>query len=299
VAIINTTCLICLKSFTFETVRGGKPPGFCSKECKQKNNRNKNKQYNQTQKRKEYNLKLRREKKGYTQKIKKCLICEKEFTTYKKTKIFCSKDCAIKYKIQYDKKYYSKPDVRKKINQQQKINRAKLSFETKKKYAENNKNWRIKNKEKVGQNWINWYLKPENKEKVRISANKPKRKETTRAYYRNRRKNDPQFKLINNLRTRLAHLISRNPKIIKNEKTRELIGCSVEELKLYIEKKFLVGMSWDNYNYETWHIDHIKPLSLAKNMDDIIRLKLMHYTNLQPLWAKDNIKKSNKYDKKI
>jgi len=299
VAIINTTCLICLKSFTFETVRGGKPPGFCSKECKQKNNRNKNKQYNQTQKRKEYNLKLRREKKGYTQKIKKCLICEKEFTTYKKTKIFCSKECAIKYKIQYDKKYYSKPDVRKKINQQQKINRAKLSSETKKKYAENNKNWRIKNKEKVRQNWINWYLKPENKEKVRISANKPKRKETTRTYYRNRRKNDPQFKLINNLRTRLAHLISRNPKIIKNEKTRELIGCSVEELKLYIEKKFLVGMSWDNYNYETWHIDHIKPLSLAKNMDDIIRLKLMHYTNLQPLWAKDNIKKSNKYDKKI
>jgi len=296
VAIINTTCLLCLKSFTFETVRGGKPPGFCSKECKQKNNRNKNKQYNQTQKRKEYNLKLRREKKGYTQKIKKCLVCEKEFTTYKKTKIFCSKDCAIKYKIQYDKKYYSKPDVRKKVNQQQKINRAKLSSETKKKYAENNKNWRIKNKEKVGQNWINWYLKPENKEKVRISANKPKRKETTRTYYRNRRKNDPQFKLINNLRTRLAHLISRNPKIIKNEKTRELIGCSVEELKLYIEKKFLVGMSWDNYNYETWHIDHIKPLSLAKNMDDIIRLKLMHYTNLQPLWAKDNIKKSNKYE---
>jgi hypothetical protein len=296
VAIINTTCLICLKLFTFETIRGGKPPGFCSKECKQKHNRKKNKEYNQTQKRKEYNLKHRREKRGYTKKTKKCLVCEKEFTTYKKTKIFCSKECAIKYKIQYDKKYYSKPDVRKKINQQQKINRAKLSSETKKKYAENNKNWRIKNKEKVGQNWINWYLKPENKEKVRISANKPKRKETTRTYYRNRRKNDPQFKLINNLRTRLAHLISRNPKIIKNEKTRELIGCSVEELKLYIEKKFLVGMSWDNYNYETWHIDHIKPLSLAKNMDDIIRLKLMHYTNLQPLWAKDNIKKSNKYE---
>jgi hypothetical protein len=299
VAIINTTCLICLKSFTFETIRGGKPPGFCSKECKQKHNRKKNKEYNQTQKRKEYNLKLRREKRGYTKKTKKCLICEKEFTTFKKVKIHCSKECASKYKIQYLKKYYSRPDVRERVNHQQKINRAKLSPETKKKYEENNKNWRIKNKEKVRQNWVNWYLKPENKEKVRISANKPKRKETTRTYYRNRRKNDPQFKLINNLRTRLAHLISRNPKIIKNEKTRELIGCSVEELKLYIEKKFLVGMSWDNYNYETWHIDHIKPLSLAKNMDDIIRLKLMHYTNLQPLWAKDNIKKSNKYDKKI
>ena len=109
-AIINTTCLICLKSFTFETVRGGKSPGFCSKECKQKHNKKKNKQYNQTEKRKEYNLKLRREKKGYTQKIKKCLVCEKEFTTFKKIKIFCSKDCASKNKIQYSKKYYSKLD---------------------------------------------------------------------------------------------------------------------------------------------------------------------------------------------
>jgi hypothetical protein len=299
VAIINTTCLICLKSFTFETVRGGKPPGFCSKECKQKNNRNKNKQYNQTQKRKEYNLKLRREKKGYTQKIKKCLVCEKEFTTYKKTKIFCSKDCAIKYKIQYDKKYYSKPDVRKKVNQQQKINRAKLSSETKKKYAENNKNWRIKNKEKVRQNWVSWYLKPENKIKVRKNQNKPKRREALKTYYKNRRKNDPLFRLINNLRGGLSKLIIRNSKIIKNEKTKELIGCSVQELKIHIEKQFLPGMNWDNYSYETWHIDHIKPLSLAKNMDDIIRLKLMHYTNLQPLWAKDNIRKSNKYDEKI
>ena len=300
-AIINTTCLICLKSFTFETVRGGKPPGFCSKECKQKHNRKKNKEYNQTQKRKEYNLKLRREKKGYTHKIKKCLVCEKEFTTFKKIKLFCSKECANKNKIKYSRKYYSKLDqyVKKNRIKQQAILRKTLDPETKKKYRESTKNWRIKNKEKVRQNWINWYLKPENKKKVRISASKPIRKETTRTYYRNRRKNDPQFKLINNLRTRLAHLISRNPKIIKNEKTKELIGCSVEELKLYIEKKFLVGMNWDNYGYETWHIDHIKPLSLAKNMDDIIRLKLMHYTNLQPLWAKDNIKKSNKYDKKI
>ena len=298
-AIINTTCLICLKSFTFETVRGGKPPGFCSKECKQKHNRKKNKEYNQTQKRKEYNLKHRREKKGYTQKIKKCLVCEKEFTTFKKIKIFCSKDCAIKYKIQYDKKYYSKPDVKKKVNQQQKINRAKLSTEHKKKYAENNKNWRIKNKERVKQNYLNWYSKPENKTKVRIKNNTPERKKAQYTYYRNRRKNDPNYRIIHNLRGALGKLIIRNPKIIKNKRTRELLGCSVEEMKVHIEKQFLPGMSWDNYGYKTWHIDHIKPLSLAKTMDDIIRLKLMHYTNLQPLWAKDNIKKSNKYDKKI
>ena len=53
-------------------------------------------------------------------------------------------------------------------------------------------------------------------------------------------------------------------------------------------------MTWENYGLKTWHIDHIKPLSLAKSMQDVIDQKLMHYTNLQPLWAKENISKSNK-----
>ena len=88
-------------------------------------------------------------------------------------------------------------------------------------------------------------------------------------------------------------------KTIKNKTTKELLGCSLDELKTHIEKQFLPGMNWDNYNNKTWHIDHIRPISLAKSMDDVISLKLMHYTNFQPLWAKDNILKSNKYDEKI
>lgn len=298
-AIINSTCRICLKSFSFETVRGGMPPSFCSKECKIDHKRKKYKQYNQTLKRKEYNLNHRRKQKGYTEKIKKCLVCEKDFTTFKKTKIHCSNECAAKFKIQYYKKYYSRPDVKVRVNQLQKIYRTKLTPETKKKQKETNKNWRIKNKEKVKKNWVNWYLKPENKIKVRKNQNKLERKKTLKVYYRNRRKNDPLFKLINNLRGALHKLIIRNQKIIKNKRTKELLGCSVEELKFHIEKQFLPGMSWDNYGYKTWHIDHIKPLSLAKTMDDIIRLKLMHYTNLQPLWAKDNLSKSDKYDGNI
>jgi hypothetical protein len=70
------------------------------------------------------------------------------------------------------------------------------------------------------------------------------------------------------------------------------LGCSVRELKIYLESKFQSGMSWDNHG--EWHIDHIKPLSSfnLSNRDEY--LKACHYTNLQPLWAKDNFKKNNK-----
>ena len=71
-----------------------------------------------------------------------------------------------------------------------------------------------------------------------------------------------------------------------------MVGCSQEFLKQYLEKKFKKGMTWKNHSNKGWHIDHIKPLSLAKNSLDM--KKLMHYSNLQPMWAKDNLRK-NKY----
>jgi len=61
----------------------------------------------------------------------------------------------------------------------------------------------------------------------------------------------------------------------------------------YIENKFTIGMTWENYGRGGWEIDHIIPISSAKTKEDV--LKLCHYTNLQPLWWRDNLKKSNKY----
>ena len=75
----------------------------------------------------------------------------------------------------------------------------------------------------------------------------------------------------------------------------ELIGCTPEELKIHIEKQFTIGMSWDNYGTygdNTWNIDHKIPLSSAKTKNDIYTLS--HYTNLQPMWSKENLKKGNK-----
>jgi hypothetical protein len=80
-------------------------------------------------------------------------------------------------------------------------------------------------------------------------------------------------------------------KISKKNKTFDIVGCSPEFLKQHLEKQFTKGMSWELLGQHI-HIDHIIPLSSAKTEDELY--KLCHYENLQPLWAEDNLKKSNK-----
>jgi hypothetical protein len=107
-----------------------------------------------------------------------------------------------------------------------------------------------------------------------------------------RKKSDPLFRLSCNMRSRLRIFLLRKTKIKKTDKTFNYIGCSPTYLKEYIEKQFNNGMSWDNYGIYGWHIDHIIPLSTAKTEEELY--KLCHYTNLQPLWAKDNLSKGNR-----
>lgn len=111
---------------------------------------------------------------------------------------------------------------------------------------------------------------------------------------KNRRKKDFMFKLTGNLRNRLGQYL----KLKKwNKKTNfsKYVGCSFSELKTHLEKQFQPGMTWENYGLFGWHIDHIIPLSSAKTEEEIF--KLCHYTNLQPLWAKDNLSKASKLTK--
>ena len=97
------------------------------------------------------------------------------------------------------------------------------------------------------------------------------------------------YRLRSSLRSRILNFLkSVNTK--KTNKTLEIVGCTPQFLKEYLEKQFTHGMSWSNYG--EWHIDHIIPLSSTKNKEEIY--KLCHYSNLQPLWAKDNLIKSNK-----
>lgn len=110
-------------------------------------------------------------------------------------------------------------------------------------------------------------------------------------YEKTKRHTDPIFKLKKNLRRRLHGVLKGK---IKKGSSIELLGCTPKELKTYLESKFKPGMSWDNYNFNGFHIDHIKPLS-SFDLTDFEQLKqACHYTNLQPLWAKENLIKSDK-----
>ncbi len=110
-------------------------------------------------------------------------------------------------------------------------------------------------------------------------------------YARQKRKGDLNFRLAHNLRTRLNSVITGRKK--SGSAVRDL-GCSLDELRIYIASLFESGMSWDNYG--KWHIDHIYPLSRVDLSNREEFLKACHYTNLQPLWAIDNIKKSDRID---
>jgi hypothetical protein len=97
-----------------------------------------------------------------------------------------------------------------------------------------------------------------------------------------------QNKLSSRLRSRIKNALRSN----KKNKTRELIGCNIDFLMGYLEKQFQNGMSWENYG--KWHIDHIRPLSSFDLTNPEDQIKACHYSNLQPLWAEDNLRKSDK-----
>ena len=111
-------------------------------------------------------------------------------------------------------------------------------------------------------------------------------------YEKNRKLTDAEFKLVCSLRSRLGCAIKRKNSN-KNNKTIELLGCSISFLKGYLEGKFKEGMTWENHG--EWHIDHIKPCASFNLLDDEQQKKCFHYTNLQPLWAFENLSKGCKY----
>jgi hypothetical protein len=124
--------------------------------------------------------------------------------------------------------------------------------------------------------------KEKNKDKCRISNT---------AYVKARIKIDPTFKLLRYARTRIYIALKRQL-AGKELSTLNLTGCSTEDLKSHIEKQFKENMAWTNYG--TWHVDHIKPCCKFDLSNRLEQQKCFHYSNLQPLWAKDNLEKRGK-----
>jgi hypothetical protein len=152
------------------------------------------------------------------------------------------------------------------------------------------KKWYNNNREKSN-NLSSVWIK-NNPEKIKLIKKnwEQKNRKHRNQYSVNKRKHDPIIKLTENVRTRIRIFLSLK-NISKKNKTFEIVGCSPQFLKKYLEQKFTEGMSWDLMGKHI-HIDHIVPLSSANTEEEVY--KLCHYTNLQPLWAEDNLKKGDK-----
>lgn len=117
-------------------------------------------------------------------------------------------------------------------------------------------------------------------------------REWKKNYEKIRRESDPLYRIKGDIRNHISQCINyRNHfGMIKNIPTETILGCSFDFFKEYIENQFEQGMTWGNHG--EWHLDHIKPLSVAQTEEEIY--ELCHYTNYQPLWAKDNLSKGRK-----
>jgi hypothetical protein len=162
-----------------------------------------------------------------------------------------------------------------KINQQ---NKEKIA-QGKKKYYQENKDGKIRD-----------YIK-KNEDKMKAHRTTEQYKKRRNLRRQERYSNDPAYRLEVLCRNRINFLLNGKN---KSKATLELIGCSGEELKEHLEKQFVDGMTWENYG--DWHIDHIRPCaSFDLSVPEQQRV-CFHYTNLQTLWAEDNMRKGSKLD---
>jgi hypothetical protein len=189
-----------------------------------------------------------------------------------------------------------------------KIGRDKYYQNNKHSVLQKSKDFYLKNKEEILERSKEFYLSNRenkleqsklyykknreyllNKSKKYVIENYGKVLEYQKKYKQDKFKKDPIFRIIICMRARVNNFL-KEKNITKKNKTFDIVGCSPEFLKEHLEKQFINGMSWDNR--DEWHIDHIIPLSSATIENEVY--KLCHYSNLQPLWAFDNLSKGNK-----
>lgn len=175
---------------------------------------------------------------------------------------------------------------------------------------ESNKRYHAENKAARNRKSIEWHAKNKEVASERSSAWRDKNKQHLLDYFsryrkenlakildansiycKSKREADPLFAMRARMRCLIGNSI-RNAGYSKRSKTSELLGCDWAVFKSHIESQFLTGMTWANR--QEWHIDHIVPLASACSEAEVIALN--HYTNLQPLWSGDNIRKGAKLD---
>lgn len=230
---------------------------------------------------------------------KTCLICNKDFLAKRENTRYCSKSCQGKADYLKNKEKYKERAIKSRPKQAEKRKEAnkhkwfgqclECGIDFKKK-SQNQKYCSIKCQRSFLYKKNTLLGKEQQWRKTTYENNKEIRNKKNSEYRRKRVKEDPLYCMLLRLRSRTG-AIFRAKGWDKTNKTLDLLGCTTQTLKTHLEKQFSTGMSWENKG--DWHIDHIIPLSSAKTEDELF--KLCHYKNLQPLWAEDNLKKSNIY----
>ena len=211
--------------------------------------------------------------------------CKKAFYQANKAEVLIRSKAY--YKANKDK-ISIKAKIYREKNQEKILIKKKVYYEANKHISKNQmKIYREKNRKKLLASKIAYANANRHIRKAWLDSNKDKINE----YNSNRYKTNIQHKLSKLLRSRLWDALQGD---LKSGSAVKDLGCSIEELKICLESKFQEGMSWDNWTSDGWHIDHIKPLASFDLTDRNQLIQACHYTNLQPLWAKDNFSKGDK-----
>ena len=190
-----------------------------------------------------------------------------------------------------------------------KINQRNRYLKNREYRIQRSKEYKLKNKENVSEKNRNRYLKqrekklayqkqqrldkPEYMKEYRIK-NKEHIRQVTNKWKNNKIKTDLNFKIKQNIKTRIISVLNGKS---KSASTAKLLGCSIEKFIMYLEAQFWKDerIDWITYGPRGWHLDHIKPCASFDLTDPEQQKKCFHYTNLQPLWWDENIAKADKY----
>ena len=127
--------------------------------------------------------------------------------------------------------------------------------------------------------------------KIRYEEKKDEILKKCIAYNKKKYNTDPYFKVVCCMRSRISKLLKQK-NADKYNKFYTYLGCSKQDFILYFQAKFKEGMTWKNRHL--WHIDHVLPCSSFDLTKPEEQAKCFHYTNLQPLWASENLSKGNR-----
>jgi hypothetical protein len=230
--------------------------------------------------------------------IKNCINCGAEFSTIDYRKNVCSKFCQKEIQRIYRKNYkenkkhpvmikvcdfckkeFETRDVRKKCCSKQ-CSSAKCRVYRPHKTQ-------IKKCEECGKEFLSKRI---DINCCSIDCRKKAKKKTTSRWDKESR-SILKYRIASRLRNRILRALKKG---YKSGHSIELLGCSIEFLKTYLENLFEEGMTWENWSRKGWHMDHIIPCASFDLTKEEEQKKCFHYTNLQPLWAKDNLEKHTK-----